>query len=114
LGQRLTIERRSLLQTIYQRRRVAAVRGVTLQNGRVVTISITADAYAAIEKTLPKGAEAWQPDGRGGVPLKLERKTLENTPTFSHHLPEPRMNRCGQEPPRARAQGKNPSWLWSG
>ena len=45
----------------------------------VVTISITADAYAAIEKTLPKGAEAWpaQPDGRGGVRLTLDRKTLD-------------------------------------
>ena len=77
------------------------MRRVTLQNGRVVTISITADVYAPIEKTLPKGAEAWpiQPDGRGGVRLTLERKTLENTPTFSHHLPEPRMNRYGQEPP---------------
>ena len=95
-----TIERRSLLEATYHKRRVAAVRGVTLQNGRVITISITADA--AIEKTLPKGAEAWpiQPDGRGGVRLTLERKTLENTPTFSHHLPEPGMNRCGQEPPR--------------
>jgi hypothetical protein len=98
-----TIEGRSLLEAIYQRRRVAAVRGVELQNGRVGTISITADAYAAIEKTLPKGAGAWptHPDGRGGVRLTLERKTLENIPTFSHHLSEPRMNRCGQEPPRA-------------
>ena len=45
----------------------------------MVTISITADAYAAIEKTLPKGAEAWpaQPDGRGGVRLTLDRKTLD-------------------------------------
>ena len=45
----------------------------------MVTISITAEAYAAIKATLPKGAEAWpaQPDGRGGVRLTLDRKTLD-------------------------------------
>jgi predicted CopG family antitoxin len=52
----------------------------------VVTISITAEAYAAIEKTLPKGAEAWpaQPHGRGGVRLTLERLTALRGPGESY------------------------------
>ncbi len=45
----------------------------------MMTISITAEAYEAIKATLPEGADAWpaEPDGRGGVRLTLDHKTLD-------------------------------------
>jgi hypothetical protein len=45
----------------------------------MVTISISAAAYAAIKATLPKGAKTWpaQPDGRVGVRLTLDGPTLD-------------------------------------
>ena len=44
----------------------------------MVTISISAAAYAALEATLPEGREAWpaEPDGRGGVKLTLDHATV--------------------------------------
>ncbi len=45
----------------------------------MITISITVAAYEAIKATLPPGADAWaaEPDGRGGVRLTLDPKTLD-------------------------------------
>ncbi len=46
-----------------------------IDNQIVVTISITAEAHAAIAATLPKGraAKPPQPDGRGGLLITLDR-----------------------------------------
>jgi hypothetical protein len=42
---------------------------------RVVTISITAEAFAAIEATLPKGVKgAPRPDGKGGYLVVLRAR----------------------------------------
>ena len=44
----------------------------------MVTISIKAEAFAAIEATLPKGSKAEaRPDGKGGLLVTLDRLTLD-------------------------------------
>jgi hypothetical protein len=44
----------------------------------MVTISITAVAFAAIETTLPKGSKVEaRPDGKGGLLVTLDRLTLD-------------------------------------
>jgi len=44
----------------------------------MVTISITDQAFAAIEATLPKGSKAEaRPDGKGGVLVTLDRRLIE-------------------------------------
>jgi hypothetical protein len=44
----------------------------------VVTIAITADAFAAIASTLPKGFKAeGPPDGKGGCLITLDRHVVD-------------------------------------
>ena len=44
----------------------------------MVTISISAEAFAAIAATLPKGSKAEaRPDGRGGYLVTLDRNVLD-------------------------------------
>ena len=46
--------------------------------GPMVTISINAAAFAAIEATLPKGSRAEaRPDGKGGYLVTLDRNVLD-------------------------------------
>jgi hypothetical protein len=45
---------------------------------RVITISITADAFAAIAATLPSGSKAdVRPDGKGGYLVTLDRHVVD-------------------------------------
>jgi hypothetical protein len=44
----------------------------------MVTLSITAEAFAAIEATLPKGSKGdARPDGKGGYLVTLDRTVLD-------------------------------------
>ena len=46
---------------------------------RMVTISITVEAYSAVTATLPDDADAFPPerDGRGGIRFVVDHKTLD-------------------------------------
>jgi hypothetical protein len=45
---------------------------------RVITISITADAFAAIAATLPSGSKAdVRPDGKGGYLITLPPRVID-------------------------------------
>jgi hypothetical protein len=50
----------------------------------MITISITMAAYEAIKATLPPGSDAWpaESDGRGGVRLTLDHKTIDRLTAF--------------------------------
>jgi hypothetical protein len=57
----------------------------------MVTISITAEAFAAIEATLPKGSKAEaRPDGKGGLLVILDRLTLDRLKAMRSHAGRPR------------------------
>jgi hypothetical protein len=50
----------------------------------LITISVTLAAYEAIKATLPPGSDASpaESDGRGGVRLTLDHKTLDRLTTL--------------------------------
>jgi hypothetical protein len=79
----------------------------------MVTISIAAEAFAAIETRLSKGSKAEaRPDGKGGLLAILDRLTLDKLKAIRSHGERPRSHY--ERPsvgPQRHVQGAEPTPL---